>query len=100
VKRVKKVKKEFPKTGASLDMKLEDPASQAIEDRLKAWRTAMAKERGVPPYCVLSNQALRNVAVARPGADQALLEIPGIGPGIVKTYGSDILKIVTSAPTS
>ncbi len=79
----------------SLDTKLEDPASQAIEDKLKAWRTAKAKEKGVPPYCVLSNQALRNVVVARPGADQDLLAIPGIGPTIVKTYGAEILQIVT-----
>jgi RecQ family ATP-dependent DNA helicase len=96
VKRTKNAKKEFPKGTTSLDAKLEDPASQAIEDRLKTWRTAKAKEKGVPPYCVLSNQALRNVAVARPGADQELLGIPGIGPTIVRTYGTEILKIVTS----
>ena len=95
VKCAQKVKKEFPKAGVSLDAKLEDPAMQAIEDSLKAWRTAKAKERGVPPYCVLSNQALRNVAVGRPRADEDLLAIPGIGPTIVQTYGVEILKIVT-----
>ncbi len=93
-------KKEFPKASAALDTKLEDPASQKIEDELKAWRTAKAKERGVPPYCVLSNQTLRNVAVARPGADQDLLAIPGIGPTIARTYGTEILQIVKNGSTS
>jgi ribonuclease D len=87
-------KKELPNGSVALDQKLEDPASQRIEEELKAWRTAKAKERGVPPYCVLNNQAMRNVAVAQPGADQELLTIPGIGPTIVRTYGAEILKIV------
>jgi superfamily II DNA helicase RecQ len=94
-KRAKALKKSFPKEGTSLDTKLDDGASATIEDQLKTWRTAKAKERGVPPYCVLSNQALRNVAVARPGLDQDLLAIPGIGPTIVKTYGAEILQIVS-----
>jgi RecQ family ATP-dependent DNA helicase len=88
-------KKEFPKAGVALDTKLDDPASQRIEDELRAWRTAKAKEKGVPPYCVLSNQTLRNVAIARPGADRDLLAIAGIGPAIARTYGAEILKIVT-----
>jgi len=100
VKRTKNAKQEFPKSKTSLDAKLEDPASQAIEDRLKAWRTTKAKERSVPPYCVLSNQALRNVALAQPGTDQDLLAIPGIGPTIVRTYGAEILEIVSRPPTS
>ena len=95
-KRVRNKKKEFPKGGVALDAKLEDAASQKIEDELKAWRTAKAKEKGVPPYCVLSNQTLRNVAVAKPAADPELLAIPGIGPTIARTYGAEILKIVTS----
>ncbi len=94
--RARNKKKEFPKASVPLDAKLEDPASQKIEDELKAWRTAKAKERGVPPYCVLSNQTLRNVAVAKPGAEQDLLAIPGIGPTIVRTYGAEILKIAKS----
>jgi RecQ family ATP-dependent DNA helicase len=89
-------KKEFPKAGTALDAKLDDPVSQRIEDELKTWRTAKAKERGVPPYCVLSNQTLRNVAVAKPNADSDLLAIPGIGPTIARTYGPEILKIVTN----
>jgi superfamily II DNA helicase RecQ len=91
-------KKEFPKVSTALDAKLDDPISQRIEDELKTWRTATAKERGVPPYCVLSNQTLRNVALAKPNADSDLLAIPGIGPTILRTYGPEILRIVTSQP--
>jgi superfamily II DNA helicase RecQ len=89
-----KKKKELPKGSVPLDQKLDDPASQKIEDALRVWRTAKAKEKSVPPYCVLSNQVVRNVALARPGAEQDLLAVPGIGPVIVRTYGAEILKIV------
>ncbi len=96
----KRKKKEFPKATSALDAKLDDPASQRLEDELKTWRTAKAKERGVPPYCVLSNQTMRNVALARPAAEQDLLAIPGIGPTIARTYGAEILKIVTNHSAS
>ena len=94
---LKNVKKSFPKQNNSLDSKLEDPASQAIEDRLKAWRSQKAKEKGVPPYCILSNQALRNVAVAEPLDNQDLLEVSGVGATIVKSYGAEILKLVNQS---
>jgi RecQ family ATP-dependent DNA helicase len=87
-------KKEFPKAAEALS----DPASLRIEEELKIWRTAKAKERGIPPYCVFSNQVMRNIAVARPNANEDLLAIPGIGPTIVRTYGEDILKIVQTLP--
>jgi superfamily II DNA helicase RecQ len=87
-------KKEFPKAAETLS----DPASQRIEEELKLWRTAKAKERAIPPYCVFSNQVMRNIAVARPSANADLLAIPGIGPTIVRTYGDDILKIVQAVP--
>ena len=92
-KRVR-AKKAFPKASVPLDQKLDDPAGQRIEEELKAWRSAKAKERGIPPYCVFSNQVMRSIAVVRPGADHELLAIPGIGPAIFRTYGADILKIV------
>jgi hypothetical protein len=41
---------------------------------------------------------MRNIAVARPNANEDLLAIPGIGPTIVRTYGEDILKIVQTLP--
>jgi len=88
-------KKEFPKSTETLA----DPASERIEEELKLWRTAKAKERGIPPYCVFSNQVMRNIAVARPGANEDLLAIPGIGPTIIRTYGADILKIVHKVRT-
>ncbi len=87
-------KKEFPKATETLA----DPASQRIEEDLKVWRTAKAKERGIPPYCVFSNQVMRNIALARPSANEDLLAIPGIGPTIIRTYGEDILKIVQAVP--
>jgi superfamily II DNA helicase RecQ len=94
----KRRKKEFPQASGAAAENLTDPASQRIEDELKVWRTAKAKERGIPPYCVFSNQVMRNIAVARPGINEELLAIPGIGPTIIRTYGEEILKIVKTLP--
>jgi RecQ family ATP-dependent DNA helicase len=91
-------KKQLPRASVPANEKLADPASRRIEDELKIWRTAKAKERGIPPYCVFSNQVMRNIAVVRPQANQELLAIPGIGSTIVRAYGEEILKIVKTLP--
>ena len=80
--------------------KLEDPESLRIEDALKTWRTGEAKKRGIPAYCILNNQVLRNIAAVRPGADRDLLAVAGVGAAIVQNYGQEILRIVISAGTS
>ena len=94
----KRRKKEFPKSSAS-EEKLSHTGHR-IEEELKTWRTAKAKERSIPPYCVFSNQVMRNIAIGRPLAEQDLQAIPGIGPTIIRTYGAEILKIVKAASSA
>ncbi|MBZ5627098.1 MAG: ATP-dependent DNA helicase [Acidobacteriia bacterium] len=65
-----------------------------IEEALRNWRMAEAKRRGVPPFKVFSDQALKAMAAKRPGTAAELLAIPGIAIGTVEKYGAQIYRIL------
>lgn len=69
------------------------PAARALEERLKAWRQAEAKKRGVPPFLILHDQTVRAIAAARPANLNQLGTIQGIGPSKTETYGAEIVGI-------
>ena len=62
--------------------------------RLKALRRQLAAERKVPAYVVFNDATLLRIAEQRPGSDEALLAIPGIGPAKLKLYGRALLDVV------
>jgi ATP-dependent DNA helicase RecQ len=70
-----------------------DSAAEALAERLKHWRAAEAKQRGVPAYMVLHDRTLQAVALARPANPAQLLGIDGIGPAKADRYGEEILKL-------
>jgi DNA topoisomerase-3 len=55
---------------------------------------AEAKRRGVPPFKIFSDQALKAMAVKRPGTAAELLAIPGIGIAMAEKYGAQIYRIL------
>jgi superfamily II DNA helicase RecQ len=69
------------------------PDSQ-IEDKLRQWRLAEAKRRGVPAFRIFSDQALKAVAANRPATAAELLAIPGLGIGTVEKYGAQIYRLL------
>jgi ATP-dependent DNA helicase RecQ len=62
--------------------------------RLKTWRAAEARRRGVPAYVVFHDSTLEALAIVRPRDRGALLSVRGIGPTKVETYGQDLLKVL------
>src|SRR5207249_4108220 len=62
--------------------------------RLKAWRAAEARRRGVPAYVVFHDSTLEALAVVRPCDRGSLLRVRGVGPAKVETYGQDLLKVL------
>ncbi|KDP04838.1 ATP-dependent DNA helicase [Mycobacterium avium subsp. hominissuis 100] len=62
--------------------------------RLKAWRLDVAKEQKVPAYVVFTDNTLIAIAELRPGDEQALIAIPGIGARKLEQYGPDVLELV------
>jgi len=67
-------------------------ADPAVVEALKAWRKQQADAEKVRAFHVLSNKVLIAIAAARPRTKDALLNVPGIGPGKLEKYGAAILR--------
>lgn len=62
--------------------------------RLRSWRREQSSLRGTPAYAILTDAALEAVAERAPRSEQELLEVPGIGPGKVASFGADLLALL------
>jgi hypothetical protein len=67
-----------------------------LTERIKAWRKATAKEKGVPVYMVLSDQAVNGLVARRPECLEDLEGIKGIGPRKIEQYGEEFLEFFDS----
>ncbi|MEX2447605.1 MAG: RecQ family ATP-dependent DNA helicase [Solirubrobacterales bacterium] len=69
-------------------------SSEDVElfDELKAWRLRAAE--GKPAFTVAHNSTLEAIASTRPGGEEALLAIRGIGPSFVSKHAPEVLAIV------
>lgn len=96
----KKAELALPKKKAVLHKKTElkdDTATQALFDRLKAWRKKFAEEENVPPYFIFNDKTLVEIANQKPSTRSGLLSISGIGELKAKKFGEDILRIIDGA---
>jgi ATP-dependent DNA helicase RecQ len=66
----------------------------ALFERLRAWRLQTAQEAGKPPYVVFHDRTLKEIAARHPSNDAELLDIKGVGPHKLETYGKAVLAIV------
>lgn len=66
---------------------------EGLLERLKAWRTATAKEGKIPPYVVFTDITLQAIAERAPSSEQELLSIAGIGKVKLDRYGEAVLTI-------
>ena len=73
---------------------LEGPA-QALFERLRAWRSATAKEAGVPPYVVFHDSVLKQIASTAPTSLGALGGVSGVGANKLEKWGAAILEVVS-----
>lgn len=71
-----------------------DPALHAA---LKAWRSEVARKRGVPAYVVLHDSTIDGIAAARPATLSELRGIAGIGDRKLEHYGQELIALVRSA---
>ncbi|MBB4065987.1 DNA helicase RecQ [Gellertiella hungarica] len=71
-----------------------DGSDQALFERLRAARTELAKEAGVPPYVIFPDTTLVAMARERPATPDQLLELPGIGQSKRDRYGAIFLDVI------
>ncbi len=66
----------------------------ALFEALRGWRSAIAREHGVPAYVVFPDATLRAIALARPRDLQQLRGISGVGDSKRDRYGEALLRLV------
>ncbi|MFC9298270.1 ATP-dependent DNA helicase UvrD2 [Streptomyces sp. NPDC057011] len=77
-------------------MRCEDCPSdmdEGLYERLREWRSAQAKQQGLPPYCVFTDKTLMAIAEAGPSEPGELSMISGVGVRKLDRYGADVLAI-------
>ncbi|HVP69275.1 MAG TPA: ATP-dependent DNA helicase RecQ [Anaeromyxobacteraceae bacterium] len=66
-------------------------AGAAPFERLRAWRSREARERGVPPFLVFPDATLRAIAEAHPRSLADLAAVKGVGPAKLAGFGEAVL---------
>jgi ribonuclease D len=74
-----------------------DPTVVTRYDRLRAWRSQRAVERGVEADVVLTNDVLQVIARASPATLEMLGALGVMGPWKLDEYGADVLQVVAEA---
>ena len=70
---------------------------QPLFEKLREMRRTLAKERGVPPFVILGDRSLREIARLRPRSMTMLREVYGIGERKLADFGTTILNLVSGA---
>ena len=70
------------------------PEAEPVFERLRAWRTSVAKELGMPPYVIFHDSTLRLIAASPPSTLDELRQINGVGDTKLDKYGQAILDVL------
>ncbi len=65
-----------------------------IFSRLRSWRTETSRALGVPPYMILNDKTLQQLAEKMPLNTDELQEVYGMGPLKIAKFGGDVLDLV------
>jgi ATP-dependent DNA helicase RecQ len=64
---------------------------------LRAWRSELARRRGIPAYVVLHDSTIDAIAASRPTTLPQLRGIPGIGDKKLEHYGQELIALVKTS---
>jgi ATP-dependent DNA helicase RecQ len=74
-----------------------ETGNPALVGALRAWRSEMARQRGVPAYVVLHDTTIDGIATSRPRTLEQLRGIPGIGDKKLEHYGDELIALVQAS---
>ncbi|RSS62713.1 DNA helicase RecQ [Streptomyces sp. WAC07061] len=81
------------RSGKSARVPVDLPAEAVpVFDALRAWRTATAREQGVPAYVVFHDATLREIATLLPGTVEELSGVGGVGEAKLAKYGEGVIE--------
>ena len=72
------------------------PPDQSLLSALRAERTRLARQEGVPPYIIFSNAALADMAARAPRTPEEFLEVSGVGQVKARRYGEAFLAVIAA----
>jgi len=72
-------------------------ADTGLHAALRAWRSDIARRRGVPAYVVLHDSTIDGIAAARPTTLAKLRGVAGIGDKKLEHYGDQLIALVKAA---
>jgi ATP-dependent DNA helicase RecQ len=72
-------------------------ADSGLQAALRAWRSEIARKRGVPAYVVLHDSTIDGIAASRPTTLNELRNIPGIGDKKLEHYGDELIALVAAS---
>jgi len=64
-----------------------------LVEGLRAWRLSEARRRRVPAFRILTDRVLVAVAERRPRDQKALLDVKGVGPALMRSYGAALIAL-------
>lgn len=64
-------------------------------EKIKTWRDTIAREQDISHYRILPRRAILEIAGKLPLSRKELLEIKGLGHKKVKSYGSQLLEMIS-----
>ena len=67
-------------------------------EKLRSWRSAIAKEHGVPAYVVFHDNTLHAIAQSRPLEVDQLRGISGVGEKKLERYGASLIELIRNEP--
>ncbi len=79
---------------------VEYPSDMSLFDLLRDERNRIAREEGVPPYCVATNRSLVKMVNLDITDIDDLMEIPGMGRPRVEKYGQILLETRSGPSTT
>lgn len=74
-----------------------DGEDDKVFEKLRNWRWAQAQSENVPPYCVLTDRSLHDIARLLPQDTVELLAVVGIGDAKLQKYGAAVLGVLSGA---
>jgi len=74
-----------------------ETGNPALVAALRAWRSEVARSRGMPAYVVLHDTTIDGIATSRPRTLEQLRGIPGIGDKKLEHYGDELIALVQAS---
>ncbi|MBU3134444.1 NERD domain-containing protein [Clostridium gasigenes] len=69
-------------------------SSDILINKLKEYRTSMARSEKVSPYFIYNNETLGEIIKVKPKNKEELMKVRGFGPIKVEKYGDSIIDII------